>query len=192
LQEREGEKMSGVGERQMEEISAMLSDIMTLSGKIHVELSSQEIGGLQYREGERDMEIITMLPKGMEELKDLLKCMEDDWKCVIEDKVDLGTITSYDGSIFNPQQIPLVQIIHCIISDTLMLLKDTMDILTSNQSTIDYTQIINNIYSTIAASRFLYTTQSTNMNEKRIYPSINCLQTADKIIDMLNELNANN
>jgi orotate phosphoribosyltransferase len=62
-----------------------------------------------------------------------------------------------------------------------------MDVLTSGQSAIDCAQVISNICSTVAASRFLYTTQSTDMSKKRKYPSIKCFKLMEKITEMFPE-----
>ena len=68
-----------------------------------------------------DVKALSALPDALEEYQSLLKSLSEDWSRLILTNTDLGTITSYDGSVFNPQEISLVHIIHCIICDMEMV-----------------------------------------------------------------------
>lgn len=75
-----------------------------------------------------DREVLKVLPTALGQYKLLLESLSDEWRKIIEANVDLGTVTSYEGSVFNPQEIPLVQVVHCIVSD--------MDMVRSHSSTV--------------------------------------------------------
>ena len=68
-----------------------------------------------------DTKALSALPDALEEYQSLLKSLSEDWSRLILTNTDLGTITSYDGSVFNPQEISLVHVIHCIICDMEMV-----------------------------------------------------------------------
>ena len=54
-------------------------------------------------------------------MKSCIKHLYNEWQHVTNNEVDLGNILSYDGSVFKPQEIPYVHIVHCVISDIEMV-----------------------------------------------------------------------
>ena len=47
----------------------------------------------------------------------IIQDWEQQWSSIFESKIDLGTITVYNGSIFKPQCIPVSQLLHHVLSD---------------------------------------------------------------------------
>ena len=47
----------------------------------------------------------------------IIQDWEQQWSSIVESKIDLGTITVYNGSIFKPQCIPVLQLLHHVLSD---------------------------------------------------------------------------
>ena len=73
---------------------------------------------------DRDRDAMSVMPEALKRFMDIVCKLERDFKRVIKEDIDLGAITTYAGSVFNPQKIPVVQVLHCIISD--------MDMVSSN------------------------------------------------------------
>ena len=68
-----------------------------------------------------DIEAISVLPEALGQYSLLLNNLSEEWDKLLTTSDDLGTVTSYDGSVFNPQEISLVLVIHCIVSDMEMV-----------------------------------------------------------------------
>ena len=66
---------------------------------------------------DRDRDAMSVMPEALKRFVDIVSKLERDFKRVIKEDIDLGAITTYAGSVFNPQKIPVVQVLHCIISD---------------------------------------------------------------------------
>ena len=71
-----------------------------------------------------DREAISALPETLYQYSQLLNNLSEEWDKLLLTSDGLGTVTSYDGSVFNPQEISLVLVIHCIISDMEMVRYD--------------------------------------------------------------------
>lgn len=62
------------------------------------------------------------LKEALENTSKLLQNWEKEWHDKVVTKgLDLGSITSYAGSVFNPQEIPVAQMTLCVISDMEMV-----------------------------------------------------------------------
>ena len=73
---------------------------------------------------DQDKHAMSVMPEALKRFMDVVCKLERDFQRVIKENINLGAITTYAGSVFNPQKIPVVQVLHCIISD--------MDMLSSN------------------------------------------------------------
>ena len=66
----------------------------------------------------KDKEAHEALPVVVGRLSQLSAEWYQQWaKILLETGADLGTITSYVGSVFKPQEIPVAQMILCVVSD---------------------------------------------------------------------------
>ncbi|XP_019854385.1 PREDICTED: uncharacterized protein LOC109583460 [Amphimedon queenslandica] len=114
-----------------------------------------------------DLQAISVLPETLYQYSQLLNNLSEEWDKLLLTSDDLGTVTSYDGSVFNPQEVSLVLVIHCIISDMEMLLADINELLSA--APVNYTDFINNVYFLIALPQFLC--QMTQKEDSRVFPS---------------------
>lgn len=73
---------------------------------------------------DQDKHAMSVMPEALKRFMDVVCKLERDFQRVIKENINLGAITTYAGSVFNPQKIPVVQVLHCIISD--------MDMVSSN------------------------------------------------------------
>ena len=107
-----GEKISSI-----QEISINLKQNLS---KIKEEMTTDPAGsnpGLT----PSDIEAISVLPETLGQYSLLLNNLSEEWDKLLTTSDGLGTVTSYDGSVFNPQEISLVLVIHCIVSDMEMV-----------------------------------------------------------------------
>ena len=65
-----------------------------------------------------DIKSLMTMPTAMKEYSEVIKHLYNEWQHVTNNEVDLGNILSYDGSVFKPQEIPYVHIVHCVRSIT--------------------------------------------------------------------------
>ncbi|XP_003388042.2 PREDICTED: uncharacterized protein LOC100634323 [Amphimedon queenslandica] len=101
-----------------------------------------------------DIEAISVLPETLHQYSQLLNNLSEEWDKLLLTSDGLGTVTSYDGSVFNPQEVSLVLVIHCIISDMEMLLTEANKTLTAGPS-LQYSDAINKIYAVIASMQYM-------------------------------------
>ena len=107
---------------EMKEIAVKLQNILQISQQLQ-EIFSSNSGQYQSNNeiATEDIKSLMTMPTAMKEYSEVIKHLYNEWQHVTNNEVDLGNILSYDGSVFKPQEIPYVHIVHCVISDIEMV-----------------------------------------------------------------------
>ena len=104
---------------EVQEIAIKLQNILQISQQLQEIFSSnfERTNGIAVE----DIKSLMMMPTAIKEYSEVIKHLYNEWQHVMDNGVDLGNILSYDGSVFKPQQIPYVHVVHCVISDIEMV-----------------------------------------------------------------------
>ena len=104
---------------EVQEIAIKLQNVLQISQQL------QEMFSSNYDHtndiATEDIKSLMTMPTAMEEYSEVIKHLYNEWQHVLDNGVDLGNTLSYDGSVFKPQEIPYVHVVHCVISDIEMV-----------------------------------------------------------------------
>ena len=104
---------------EVQEIAIKLQNILQISQQLQEMFSSNYDHTNEI--ATEDIKSLMTIPTAMKEYGELIKHLYNEWQHVMDNGVDLGNILSYDGSVFKPQMIPYVHVVHCVISDIEMV-----------------------------------------------------------------------
>lgn len=109
--------------RELTEIASRLQSVIDTLTSLDTTFTTTDAASIPSLT-DQDKHAMSVMPEALKRFMDIVCKLERDFKRVIEEDINLGAITTYAGSVFNPQKIPVVQVLHCIISD--------MDMVSSN------------------------------------------------------------
>ena len=59
----------------------------------------------------------SFISDALKRLNNMILNWQEQWSAAMINNVDLGTVTVYEGNIFKPQNLPVTQLLHFVLSD---------------------------------------------------------------------------
>jgi hypothetical protein len=136
-----------------------------------------------------DSEVWPAMPETTQRLMSLCENWYKHWKEQLTDKgTELGTVTSYVGSVFKPEEIPVAQILLCVLGDMEMMLNEaqviSLSVKTSKQLDKNNSkEIINKIACIVATFQFIDQSPAKEKLNQIQFPCSELKNSLEKIIE---------